>query len=560
MSTHAHASKPFSTKETLTGLVIAFALAFVFRGFVIEGFVIPTGSMAPTLLGKHVLVTNPDTGSVWPVGPWMTYPGSAEPVPLQPNPRVTDPAAGTTVTAAGLPLRAGDRIFVLKYLPGLFEPKRWDTAVFKNPGDQQNFIKRLVGLPGEQLCFVDGDLFTRPFVDGVTLRTGADAWRQPGWHVQRKPERVQRALLRPIADSSHAPREPGPGYTGPWTTDDPSRARWEGLDGSPSYRYTGEAQTSLRWRRPEQLSDFLHYNEMSSRMPVFPVADLAASFGIEPQNDSVSATAVLTARGHLFRAELRGGRAILSMRPDDGEPDGAGSPWTTLDDQPAPALAAGRVTNVEFWHIDQALWLFVDGSLVAGGPEAGAYDLSPAQRAEAATGRTLDDLLADTSAGTGRADAGIFSRPEIYRRPNFRWQFEGGPFSLHRVRMDRDISYQISPEPTRPTRGGHPENFPTLAADQFFMCGDNSAASLDSRLWRLGEGSPDPWVAAEVDPKVRTFNRRLMTPDQQARFDSVLGTVHRDLMIGKAFVVYFPAPNRLGRIPVPDAGRVRWIW
>ena len=41
-------------KEVVESIAIAFVLAFVFRAFVVEAFVIPTGSMAPTLLGKHM--------------------------------------------------------------------------------------------------------------------------------------------------------------------------------------------------------------------------------------------------------------------------------------------------------------------------------------------------------------------------------------------------------------------------------------------------------------------------------------------------------------------------
>ena len=58
-----------SVKETLVGIVIAFVMAFVFRGFVIEGFVIPTGSMAPTLLGEHFRAEGPESGYGWDVGP-----------------------------------------------------------------------------------------------------------------------------------------------------------------------------------------------------------------------------------------------------------------------------------------------------------------------------------------------------------------------------------------------------------------------------------------------------------------------------------------------------------
>ena len=37
--------------ETLQSLIVAFALAMAVRSFVTEGFFIPTGSMAPTLMG-----------------------------------------------------------------------------------------------------------------------------------------------------------------------------------------------------------------------------------------------------------------------------------------------------------------------------------------------------------------------------------------------------------------------------------------------------------------------------------------------------------------------------
>ncbi len=86
-----------------------------------------------------------------------------------------------------------------------------------------------------------------------------------------------------------------------------------------------------------------------------------------------------------------------------------------------------------------------------------------------------------------------------------------------------------------PALATHPLSPLTLSPDQFFVCGDNSPASFDARKW----GPPHPWVA-QVDDK--------------------MGVVHRDLIIGRAFFVYFPAPNRVFGLPVPDVGRMRWIW
>src|SRR6188768_3378676 len=51
-----------SVKETLESILVAFILAFIFRAFVVEAFVIPTGSMAPTLLGAHMRFTCKDCG------------------------------------------------------------------------------------------------------------------------------------------------------------------------------------------------------------------------------------------------------------------------------------------------------------------------------------------------------------------------------------------------------------------------------------------------------------------------------------------------------------------
>src|SRR5882762_4594404 len=51
-----------SVKETLESILVAFILAFIFRAFVVEAFVIPTGSMAPTLLGAHMRFRCEDCG------------------------------------------------------------------------------------------------------------------------------------------------------------------------------------------------------------------------------------------------------------------------------------------------------------------------------------------------------------------------------------------------------------------------------------------------------------------------------------------------------------------
>ena len=75
-------------------------------------------------------------------------------------------------------LLIGDRLFVTKYSygyskhsfpfsPALFkgrllfsEPERGDVVVFKTPADNRtDYIKRLIGIPGDQIQFIDSNLY-----------------------------------------------------------------------------------------------------------------------------------------------------------------------------------------------------------------------------------------------------------------------------------------------------------------------------------------------------------------------------------------------------------------
>src|SRR5262245_53750961 len=49
-------------RETVESVAMAIILALLFRGFVAEAFVIPTGSMAPTLVGRHKDLKCPKCG------------------------------------------------------------------------------------------------------------------------------------------------------------------------------------------------------------------------------------------------------------------------------------------------------------------------------------------------------------------------------------------------------------------------------------------------------------------------------------------------------------------
>ena len=68
--TDAAPAKPHedgSIKETLISLIISFVMALVFRSYVIEAFIIPTGSMDDTLWGYQKVVLCPQCKYQFPV-------------------------------------------------------------------------------------------------------------------------------------------------------------------------------------------------------------------------------------------------------------------------------------------------------------------------------------------------------------------------------------------------------------------------------------------------------------------------------------------------------------
>ena len=61
------------------GFALAFILAFIFRGFVVEAFIIPTGSMAHGLQGRHIEHICKRCGHRYRVGASVENPNPADP-------------------------------------------------------------------------------------------------------------------------------------------------------------------------------------------------------------------------------------------------------------------------------------------------------------------------------------------------------------------------------------------------------------------------------------------------------------------------------------------------
>ena len=120
--------KPDSVTEWAKSIAIAVVLFLVLRTFIVQTFVITSGSMEETLLVGDMLLVN-------------------------------RAAIGTRIPGTGIPI------------PGYSEPKRLDVLVFDPPHEPElKLIKRLIGLPGDTLemrnrvLYRNGERVDEPYV------------------------------------------------------------------------------------------------------------------------------------------------------------------------------------------------------------------------------------------------------------------------------------------------------------------------------------------------------------------------------------------------------------
>ena len=178
-------------RETFESIVVAFVLAFLFRAFEAEAFVIPTGSMAPTLFGRHkeaiceMCHFHFEFGASDEIDDSTGYFNPARRIrtAICPNCRFEN-------SVKDLAVFKGDRILVTKFPYEFGDPQRWDVPVFKYPEHPTtNYIKRMVGLPGETIAIRRGDVH----------RIEKDRT----WTTLRKPPNRQKVLQLPVYDNNH---------------------------------------------------------------------------------------------------------------------------------------------------------------------------------------------------------------------------------------------------------------------------------------------------------------------------------------------------------------------
>ncbi len=522
-------------RETIESVAIAFVLAFLFRTFEAEAFVIPTGSMATTLMGRHKDVVCPMCGSKFEVSAVKEVDRETG-VSLGRAARIvnaTCPMCRYTMDLdrdhpKGKLYRAskGDRILVNKFAYQFSEPPRWDVVVFKFPGKAtRNYIKRLVGLPNETIRISHGDVFVK--------RRGEDDFT-----IARKasPKKLL-AMLHPVFDNDFTPRIYTPevrkhGWLPRWRpeADGDAAGAWQPSDDFTAYETSGEAsgEVWLRYEhrvpsqsewldltegnlppgepRPELISDFCAYNTCRAwSEPVHDadafgmhwVGDLALKCTLRPTTDSGEAIFKLVEGGRRFRCriDVATGKATLGISGLD-----AYHPTATT------AVRGGGKHKIIFANVDDQLRLWV-------GRREVEFDAPTTYDPLGNTRPTEADLA---PVGVGANGAGLrISKLKIFRDIYYIAQREQHSIIADFERGNLTTAEDVHEVLSQPEHWRHffddanmREVTFELHSDQFLALGDNSAKSQDGRLWRT--------------PIANEFY------------------VDCDLLIGKAMFIYWP--------------------
>jgi signal peptidase I len=553
-----------TTRHILESFLCLAIAVIVFRSFVLEGYIISTGSMAPTLLGYHKRVKCPDCGFQFAVGVAFDD-GSSDHSHQVMCPNCEQPH----IDATTVPKNSGDQLLVFKEAFSFRDPDRWEIAVFLNPNDPtQAYVKRTIGRPGEKVQIRDGDVFINdqrarksyakqrsiriPVFDDAHYprldRAFARWLPEPGWThdadgFRFEPLAPQSADSRPAAlDSALAASDRGLAASDSsfnWVSYfhlDRTRTRGRSnLDQAADATIAaggqgefGETPTALDERQPGPITDAYGYNSPSRSREATPVHDLMLScrvafpeargqFAAMLRNrdrfavlrlDRASRDVAVWVSGHSAEHavwQMQSGKRPLIAAPVS--PDSFAGPIevdvSTFDRQLIVGLNTVEILSTD---LDQPLDDFSPTDLEQHSPEF----TSDSQEIVLASAQATD------LSGTTAEEADAAGR-------TVQFGARGGSVDITDLCLYRDVHYT-----GYDYRHGVREPV-QLDDDEFFFLGDNSPVSLDSRGWK----SP---------------------------------TVSRHLIVGRPLVVHLPSkPGELHfagqarSIRVPDFSRMRYV-
>lgn len=464
-------TSPF--RDNIEVIVFAIAMSLGLKVFALEAYQIPTGSMQPTLMGTDLVESQRVVGGVH------------------------------------------DRVLVDKICYLVRDPKRWEVVVFRYPlAATNNYVKRLVGMPGEDLWIREGDIWTR--------KLGTDE----GYVIQRKPSRVQNELWKRVY--------PKPGADAKiWTNWRAQRMESEDANGlmtmqagsTLSYPATGNIRDNYRDGYPDAMYAKIVPGGSSAAARNL-ISDLKFAFTATP--GATVAPLVMNAECGAFEFEL-------TLAPNGSTLLIPGGEQRSLEFTPQ----ANQPIDVEFAFWDHHWELRLDGELWAGNLES-------------------DPRRAPRNGMALRADG--------------EWRIE--PVTIH-----RDVHYLPSLEGSA--------GLYEIPEGEYFMMGDNTQNSLDSRDWKAlqrrfdpplhgitelrGDHLPEGHDPSYVNPRwnrdathqtirdqwgdLHTFTREEIDEHVVRDGQQLVSahTVPREYIQGKALAVFLPIP------PFAPVWRIGWI-
>jgi signal peptidase I len=453
-------------------------------------------------------------------------------------------------------INSGDRVLVAKclYETGLKKPERFDVVVFKYPNAPMknhvptNYIKRLLGLPGELLAIFFGQIFRMlpeapppgvpEDVDPLRMWQRSnqphgkefddlvrDGFAARKFEILRKPPEVMMAMRRIVFDNNHQPSDLK-NFPPRWNPASPSG--WKISGDRRSFEFAGKNAAEPDWLtyqhliRPEGpvggiaapkaqlITDFMGYNAFNlhekfkaDSFPINWVGDLMVECNVE-----------VTTAGGQFYLELNKGHQRFQAKWDLTSGDctvyriGAKGAAEQLGSA-ATALRGTGSHLVRFANFDSRLTVWVDRELVFG--DGVPHD--PIELPAAGEKVTFEDI--QNRCGPQEND---LKRPASLGAT-------GINLKVTDLRLWRDTYYTMnvshadvyapplspevlaSPAAWEPFRRLEPTGF-YVYPNHYLCLGDNSTHSSDSRDW---------------------------------------GLVPERLMLGRALMVYFPL-HRAGLI------------
>lgn len=314
----------------LHGAAGAVVVILLVESFVTLGLVIPVrvagSSMSPTFEGTHATLTCPECRWEFDVG--------VDQLPLGrplvcPDCQVEFPCPPTAEQ------EAGRRLVVDRIRHATRLPQRWEVVVVRNPEDRSSLcVKRIVGLPGEQLSFRKGDLW----VDGKLFRKSLDQ---------------QLALRQLVHRDREALRFWQPDGTGwgwdevHWQAETPTAARltFAPAGGTP---ITDDLATNQRaTRRPHLVSDLM----IACQVKLTPGATLQAcaqwadisieTRPIEPPHQQESFDLIVSWFDQQLLVAIDG--QVVEQREFD-------NPWPGQPQLQLVASGGAKVSQLEVWR------------------------------------------------------------------------------------------------------------------------------------------------------------------------------------------------------------------